>query len=177
MKQQGHYFIKGKVRQPEPLHYRQCGLDNIFLINGFQRELVDGEEYVTIHNLEDLWKAIGLYIVKNQKTFTAQEVRFLRQQMDLTQAELAKMLRVTDQTIARWEKGKAGVDGTGDFALRVAFLLSPTSQPEGKEILDKFIDRIKTLSDIDEDVAAEAVFSRKGSKWNQVKRNKVSRAA
>ena len=80
----------------------------------------DGEEHITIHNLDGLWKTIGLHIVLRQKTLAPQEVGFLRQQMDLTQAELAKMLRVTDQTVARWEKGDTAVNGTADFALRAA---------------------------------------------------------
>lgn len=170
MNNREHFFIKGEAHDREPLHYRQCGLDNIFLLNGFRRETVDGEEYVTIDNMDGLWKAIGLHLVTQRKTFMAQDVKFLRHQMDVTQSELAKMLRVTDQTVARWEKGKAGVDGTADFALRAAFLLSPTSQPEGKELLDEFIKHIQELSETDEEQTTDTVFSRKGSKWKGVRR-------
>jgi DNA-binding transcriptional regulator YiaG len=168
-----HFFIKGRAPSTEPLHYRQCGLDNVFLLNGFDRETMDGEEHITIHSLDGLWKAIGLHIVLRQKTLAPQEVRFLRQQMDLTQAELAKMLRVTDQTVARWEKGDTAVNGTADFALRTAFLLSPTSQPEGKKILEELLQHIQQLTDTDEDRAAKTVFARKGRQWKEVR----SRAA
>ena len=164
-----HFFIKGEAPESEPLHYRQCGLENVFLLNGFDCETVDGEEHITIHNLDGLWKTIGLHIVLRQKTLAPQEVGFLRQQMDLTQAELAKMLRVTDQTVARWEKGDTAVNGTADFALRTAFLLSPTSQPEGRKILDELLRHIQELTDTDEDRPAKAVFARKGRQWRQIR--------
>jgi len=164
-----HFFTKGEAPESEPLHYPQCGLDNVFLLNGFDRETVDGEEHITIHGLDGLWKAIGLHIILRQKTLAPQEARFLRRQMDLTQAELARMLRVADQTVARWEKGDTALNGTADFALRTAFLLSPTSQPEGKKILDELLQHIQELTDTDEDPSARAVFARKGRQWKQVR--------
>jgi hypothetical protein len=50
-----------------PLHYTACGLDNVYLLNGFKRETIDGEEYVTVEDLDGLWKAIGLHLVTTRK--------------------------------------------------------------------------------------------------------------
>jgi DNA-binding transcriptional regulator YiaG len=122
----------------EPLHYTACGLDDVYLVNGFTREYQDDEEFLTIADLDGLWKAIGLHIVKTTKVLGAKDIRFLRDQMDMTQAQLGSLLRVSDQTVARWEKGETKfVPGPADFMLRVLFLSSPGAQPQGGEILQE----------------------------------------
>ena len=37
-------------REPvrKPLHYTACGLDDVYLVNGFTREQIDGEDPATI---------------------------------------------------------------------------------------------------------------------------------
>ena len=54
-------FMRAGGPEPtgEPLHYKQCGLDDVYLLNGFTRETINGEEYVTIEDLDGLWKAPG----------------------------------------------------------------------------------------------------------------------
>ena len=131
------YCGRDEVAQ-KPYHYKECGLDNIFLMNGFDINSVDGDDYVNIHNVDGLWKAIGMGIVANRKTFTPQEIRFLRSQMDMTQSELGALLRVDDQTVARWEKKQCKLPGPADLALRVLFLSSEVAQPEGDKILSGF---------------------------------------
>src|SRR3954454_8751343 len=83
----------------EPLHYTACRLDDVYLLNGFKREVIDCEEDVTIDELEWLWKGIGLHLVTTRKALAPKEIKFLRQHMDMTQADLGARLRVTDQTV------------------------------------------------------------------------------
>jgi putative transcriptional regulator len=75
----------------------------LYLLNGFNLEQYDGEDYVSIDHVESLWNAIGLHLVQCRKVLSPKELRFLRAQMGYTQSELAGLLRVDDQTIARWE--------------------------------------------------------------------------
>jgi hypothetical protein len=42
----------------ELLHYTACGRDDVYLVSGFTRERIDGEDAVTIEDLDGLWKAI-----------------------------------------------------------------------------------------------------------------------
>ena len=162
-------FRCGKASDaPQPYHYKECGLDNIFLANGFDIETVDNEDYVSIHNVDGLWKAIGINIVADRKAFTPQEVRFLRRQMNLSQAELAAMLRVEDQTVARWEKKQCKMPGPADLALRFLFLSSPVAQPQGAKILSHFHDEINRIVKTDDtDDVGSFVFSipRKKDAW------------
>ena len=130
--------IDGGKAADKPLHYTQCGLDDVYLFNGFTREMVHGEEYITIQNLDALWGAIGLHLVMDKKVLAPKEIRFLREHMDLTQAELGKLMRVSDQTVARLGKGTTDTfEGPADFMLRMLFLASPVAQPEGRQILEK----------------------------------------
>jgi DNA-binding transcriptional regulator YiaG len=161
--------IDGGASDGAPLHYTACGLDDVYLVNGFTREVVDGEEYITIENLDGLWKAIGLHLVTKKKLLAPKEIRFLREHMDYTQAEIGALLRVSDQTVARWEKGTTDAfDGPADFALRALFLASKCAQPEGGELLAKLKAMIEEMVHHDEqEDPAPTVFRHRRRDWKE----------
>lgn len=158
MNQPELYTIGTDGKPSKPYHYRECGLDNVYLLDGYNIEEMDGEEYVSITNVDGLWKAIGLNLVANRKTFSPAEIRFVRTQMGKTQAELAALLRVDDQTVARWEKKKCKIPGPADLALRFLFLACPVAQPQGGEILTKLHEMVETIVETDEPDSDETVF-------------------
>jgi putative transcriptional regulator len=152
----------------EPLHYRACGLDHVYLLNGFKPEVVDGEEYLTIADMDDLWKAIGLHLVKTRKELARKDIRFLRHHMNLTQAELGAQMRVADQTVARWEKGITPLPGPEDMLLRVLFLGSKISQPEGGAVLQEIVKLAEEIREHDDEPTAKPVaFEHGKKKWKE----------
>lgn len=104
----------------EPLHYKGCGLDDVWLMS-YERGVSDGEEYITIPDLEGLHRAIARYLVERKKILTGKEIRFLRIQMDLTQSELARLFGCDAQQIARYEKGENKMPGPADRLLRALY--------------------------------------------------------
>lgn len=159
------FYIGEDAPASKPYLYRECGLDNIYLMNGFSIKDVDGEETVSVHNVDGLWKAIGLDLVTTKKTLSPKEIRFLRTQMNKTQSELAKLLRVDDQTVARWEKKKSKIPGPADLGLRMLFLNSDVAQPEGNEILIKIQEMISELVEKDAPVIEGIAFKRHKGDW------------
>jgi DNA-binding transcriptional regulator YiaG len=160
-----HFFCGEDVPAPKPYHYKECGLDNIYLMNGFQIEEVDGEDYVSVDSIDELWKAIGLNLVTSQKLLSPKEIRFLRGQMDKTQAEVASLLRVDDQTVARWEKGRVRLSGTADIALRALFLGSSVAQPQGSEILSEWVEMLRKLVERDSPMSDDIAFVQNDHSW------------
>jgi putative transcriptional regulator len=116
------FAIKGRKRHPKPYHFRGSGLPNVYLLNGVKIEQ-DAEygELVTIDSLPDLFLAIAFRLVSKPDRLTGVEMRFLRKRMEMTQADLAKELWVSEQTVANYEKSKTE-DGPADRALRFLFL-------------------------------------------------------
>jgi len=157
--------LHGREPLSEPLHYTACGLDDVYLVNGFTREEIDGEDAVAIEDLDSLWKAIGLALVKGRKTLTPKEARFLRHHMDLTQAELGGELRVSDQTVARWEKGGTPIPGPADVALRMLFLASKCAQPEGGKVLMRVLAMLDDLRERDEEEHPAPIRLHHAKKW------------
>jgi DNA-binding transcriptional regulator YiaG len=88
-------------------HYLGCGLPNVFLQNGFELTKSPYGEGVVIHDLEGLHDAIGQIIVSSTGVLTGNEFRFLRTELELSQATLADLLGCDVQSVARWEKGKS----------------------------------------------------------------------
>jgi putative transcriptional regulator len=106
----------------EPFLYKGCGLDDIWLVSGYDLNTdEDGERTATIRNLDGLLKAIGISLVSNRKLLSGREVRFLRVQMDLTQSELARLLGCDAQQIARYEKGENRVSGPVSRIIRMLY--------------------------------------------------------
>lgn len=119
-----HFVRHGGTPCGDPRPYRGCGLDNIFLCNGFSTENVDGEEYVHVEDVEGLHRAIALHLVGNRKVLAGKEIKFIRRVMDLTQSDLARRIGATSQTVARWEKEQTEMPGHADLMLRISFLVS-----------------------------------------------------
>lgn len=121
MKREDFFHAQEEVRS-EPYRYRACGLEGIYLMNGFTVEEHDGEKHVAIRDVDGLHNAIGRHLVQHRKVLTPSEIRFLRNTMGLTQADLAGRIGVTSQSVARWEKGSHEMPGGADKALRGIFL-------------------------------------------------------
>ena len=106
----------------EPFHFTACGLDDVFLGSGY--DIVDTPEGrgVRIRNLDGLHCAIGEYLAAHKKTLHGKELHYLRKHMDLTQEELGKLIGLSSQQVARWEKNQCNISGAAESLLRVLFM-------------------------------------------------------
>ena len=131
-------------------HYTECGLDNIYLVNGFD---IDSEGNLTINDIHGLHKAIGRLLVTKPDLLSGKEIRFIRHTLDLSQTSLAKILGVSYQSVLRWETEKGTIQRTEDLFLKTLFLVY-LNNSKGKVIYDK----INELADLDaEDVKKKKI--------------------
>lgn len=99
-------------------HYKECGLDNV-MVEGIPCQDDDGDEVVTIHNISGLHSAIAEAIVAHKAGISGKELRFLRTEMGMTQAELAKVVHHDTQSIGRWERGEFPIEPTAEALIRL----------------------------------------------------------
>ncbi|MCA3078624.1 MAG: transcriptional regulator [Rhodocyclaceae bacterium] len=85
-------------------HYQECGLRNVWLVNGYDMHTTPYGDGVSIHDIEGLHRAIARGLVNKAAKLTGSELRLLRKEMGLSQAKLALILGNEDQTVALWEK-------------------------------------------------------------------------
>ncbi len=98
--------------------YTECGLDNV-TIHGMPICTDDvGEEVYCIQNIVGLHKVIAYCIITGVHGLRPEELRFLRTEMGLTQAELAEIVKKDHQTIGRWERGEKPIDQNAEYVIR-----------------------------------------------------------
>jgi DNA-binding transcriptional regulator YiaG len=150
MSKRAEFSMKGREMLAEPYQYSASGLDNIYLLNGVSVENTGYGPMVTIDNMTGLHHAIGLHIIEKPEPMTGAEFRFLRKQMELTQAELAEAMRVSDQTVANYEKGKTTELGPADPYMRLAYLLHVIPEETRAEVLKSMAERfgVRRLPDL-----------------------------
>lgn len=103
----------------EKYHYTESGLDNV-LIEGIQRCTDDaGDDVLTIPNINGLHRLLATMIITRTHGILPKEIRFLRTEMGMTQAELAALVKKDHQTIGRWERGETPIEQNAEFVLRV----------------------------------------------------------
>ncbi len=79
-------------------HYTECGLDNVWLENGYEVETHKNYgDLVCISNPRGLHDAIGRLLVRLPRTLFGSEFRFLRTELDMSQRILAETLGVGEQ--------------------------------------------------------------------------------
>lgn len=132
------YFIKCNSDLSDALHYKACGLDDVYLLNGYTVEETEYGKMTFIEDLEELHDMIGLKVATGSPKLTQKEFRFLRKRMGLTQAELAVKLRMEVQTIGRYERGEINkIPGPSDLLLRIFYVLSLLPEEAQLKVLRK----------------------------------------
>jgi DNA-binding transcriptional regulator YiaG len=142
----------------DPLHYTACGLDDVYLLSGYEVEKTSEGEGISIKKLELLHKAIGCSLVKEKKVLSGKELRFLRKQMDLSQAELGALVGLTSQQVARWEKGESEISGAADVVLRLLYI-----EHAGGAI--NMRDLVERLNEMDSSIEEKFFFEKTAQGW------------
>lgn len=151
------FFLAGEAKT-EPYPYRGCGLEGIYLLSGYSFIEHDGERHVKIEDVFSLHQAIGRFLVRNRKGLSPREIKFLRNTMDLTQAQLAAKLGNTSQSVARWEKGECEIPGAAEKLLRVVFLASLGRDDDLYVMLKLLKETLEELDEIDQSSIQPAQF-------------------
>ena len=154
----------------EPFRYKLCGLDNVFLLNGVEFYHGDYGRGVSIYKVEELHRKIGMHLILHRKALSPKEMRFLRKQMELTQAELARYLGVTSQTVARFEKGDTEIPGPVDRLVRFAFAFHFSPTDRRVKLVEEIIKVQQQLQEIDEESASPLYFDSTPRGWHEAHR-------
>ena len=99
--------------------YTECGLDNVTIKN--MPVVIDdaGDEMYEIRNILGLHKVIAACIIRHPHSISPNELRFLRTEMGMTQAELAAIVKKDHQTVGRWERGEKPIDQNAEVLIRL----------------------------------------------------------
>jgi DNA-binding transcriptional regulator YiaG len=99
--------------------YTESGLDNV-MIDGVNLLADDaGERCMVIPNINGLHKAISHGIVVRRESMSGRELRFIRTEMGMTQAELANMLHREPLAVSRWERAESPIDANAEALVRL----------------------------------------------------------
>ena len=128
-------------------HYRECGLTNIHLLNGFTYKETRHGRAVSIQDMDGLHRAIGTHLAKEKRALTGAELRFFRIELGLSQTMLGMLLGKTGQSVARWEKGQSRIDATADRVVRLLY----TQQTGGNEDIRSALQELAALDDFAEE--------------------------
>ncbi|HEY2661356.1 MAG TPA: helix-turn-helix domain-containing protein [Caulobacteraceae bacterium] len=104
------------------LRYDACGLDNVVLKGLPVLTADDGEEVITIPNIGLLHRVLTVAVATKKSGLTPKELRFLRTELGLSQAELARQVGKEVQAIGRWERGECPIDTAAEIVVRMRVL-------------------------------------------------------
>ncbi|MDQ3562719.1 MAG: helix-turn-helix domain-containing protein [Pseudomonadota bacterium] len=143
-------------------HYAESGLDNIWLANGYEFVDLPSGKHLKINDIEGLHREIGRILIESKKDLTGNEIRFLRKEMLLSQASLAKLFEITEQTVYRWEKNKADIPKPAESLIRVLYR-EHIHDNSGTSIRSK----LEKLADLEDAIDGQRMTARRSNnrKW------------
>jgi putative transcriptional regulator len=136
-------------------HYTESGLDDVYLVNGYDFVETEAGRSVRIYDIDGLHAAIARFLIGERKVLSGKEIRFLRHELLMSQNALARTLDVTEQTVRRWEQDKQPLPRSVDAILRALYLERDREQDEGGPTLASILKRI---ADIEDEADPHAVF-------------------
>ncbi len=152
--------------------YLECGLDNVYLANGFQRFESARGTSIAISDIDSLHRAIGEHLCNRKEELSGKEIRFLRREMLLSQASLAHLLDVKEQTVHRWESEKSNMPGAAEALLRLLYM------EQVKKARESLRSRLKRIADLEDQIdrSQEMIFALKtdGNSGRSTRREPVT---
>lgn len=140
-------------------HYTESGLNNVWLLDGFSFRETPYGRTVSIVNMPELHAAIANILIREKPRWSGAEFRFIRKELDMSQAGVAQIFGKDAQTIARWEKiGR--VPKMADRFLRKLY----REHVGGNETIIEIVNR---LNDLDQKDHARMQFETSKSGWTK----------
>jgi DNA-binding transcriptional regulator YiaG len=102
-------------------HYRDCGLENVFLEGGFKVVDTPYGQGVTIYDLDGLHSCIANSLVKKPIPLNGKEFRFLRTELDLSQTTMGNLCGRKERRLRDWEKNNEKVPDPANTIIRVVY--------------------------------------------------------
>lgn len=101
--------------------YTACGLDNVWLVNGYKVKETRHGHAVSVNDVDDLHKLLTQTLIDKPGRLTGKEFRFLRTQLGLSQEALGALLDFSENAVSLWER-KDAVPAACDQWLRMSVL-------------------------------------------------------
>lgn len=120
--------------------YTACGLDNVWLANGYKVKTTRHGDAVAVNDVDGLHKLIAQTLIDKPGRLSGKEFRFLRTQLGLSQEALGVMLDFSENAVSLWER-KDTVPAACDQWLRMSVL----AKLEGNAKLADAITRTQTI--------------------------------
>jgi putative zinc finger/helix-turn-helix YgiT family protein len=111
--------------------YKECGLDDVVLVNIPLYKCKCGVTYPIISHMDELHKVIASEIVTRKEPLNGQRIRFLRKMLGMKATELANVLGVRKQTVSAWENEKQTIGAAYDKLIRIIYI-----QPTFSEFIE-----------------------------------------
>ncbi len=102
--------------------YTACGLDNVWLANGYKVKATRHGDAVAVNDVDGLHKLIAQTLIEKKGRLTGKEFRFLRTQLGVSQEALGAMLDFSENAVSLWER-KDTVPAACDQWLRMCVLV------------------------------------------------------
>lgn len=139
--------------------YKECGLPNIRLANGYTVRNTPYGKSVSIADVEGLHRAIGKALVA-KPALTGAELRFLRKELDWSQRMLATFLGVTEQSVSLWER-KGNIPPAAERLTRLLYIEHVKGDVKVRE-------SVEALAQLDrENGDAPMEFEQRAHQWRE----------
>ncbi len=161
------FYRNGQSVVAKPYHYTMCGLDDVYLLNGFTPKETSYGSGVTVSDVEGLHRAIGFLLVNERKTLSPKELRFLRKEMNLTQAELGLKIGQSDQQVARWEKGENEVPGPAERLIRILYVMTHVPAKKRAPLLNNLLQQLDMLTKKDQTGTPKLILVENNGEWKK----------
>jgi DNA-binding transcriptional regulator YiaG len=161
------FYRNGQSVVAKPYHYKMCGLDDVYLLNGFTPKETAYGSGVTVSDVDGLHRAIGFLLVKERKTLSPKELRFLRKEMSLTQAGLGLKIGQSDQQVARWEKGESEIPGPAERLIRILYVMTYVPAKKRAPLLNSLLRQLDMLTKADQTNTPRLLLVETNGAWRK----------
>jgi len=145
---------------PEAYHFTESGLDYVRLTSGYLLRETKAGPTVRFVDMQGLMATIGRLMVETKRKLQGQDIRFLRTELDLSQAAMASRFGVTERTVIRWENDKVPIPATADALLRAFYLEQQDGKPHASEALG-------WVGELQEQQSTQLVLEYVDGEWQQ----------
>src|SRR5689334_12980477 len=110
------------IKIQQTYHYKECGLDNVYLKNVGTRVCEScGEKSIRLPRIKELHATIGRAVAMQPCPLRGQDIRFLRKQLGYSAKEWATFLRTDASTLSRWENDQQEIGSQSDALIRLLY--------------------------------------------------------